>query len=145
MRTGHHRNYDAPMLARLSRTDPIRAWSGLDLQVSEEERGLFFASTYMGVGRRSITNAYILSNSLSLSKTDAFQITWGDHLGCAMWFAVSACGPSSCVASRCFGQSGRSFACLSRDLSWTAPRVPHRSIRVERPTIDGRNQGHVAG
>jgi hypothetical protein len=34
----------------LSRTDDGRAWSGLDLQFSEEERALFFASTTMRIG-----------------------------------------------------------------------------------------------
>ena len=35
---------------RLSRTDPARAWSGLELQFSSVERALFFASTHMVVG-----------------------------------------------------------------------------------------------
>jgi hypothetical protein len=34
----------------LSRTDDSRAWSGLDLQFSADERALFFASTTMKVG-----------------------------------------------------------------------------------------------
>uniref|UniRef100_A0A452XJ19 Reverse transcriptase zinc-binding domain-containing protein n=1 Tax=Aegilops tauschii subsp. strangulata TaxID=200361 RepID=A0A452XJ19_AEGTS len=34
----------------LSRTDEGRAWQGLDLQFSSNERTLFFASTYMTIG-----------------------------------------------------------------------------------------------
>nr|BAJ96746.1 predicted protein [Hordeum vulgare subsp. vulgare] len=34
-------------------TDPERAWHGLDLQSSSEERALFFASTFMTVGNGS--------------------------------------------------------------------------------------------
>uniref|UniRef100_A0A453JXM6 Reverse transcriptase zinc-binding domain-containing protein n=1 Tax=Aegilops tauschii subsp. strangulata TaxID=200361 RepID=A0A453JXM6_AEGTS len=33
-----------------SRTDPERAWQGLDLQFSNNERTLFSASTYMTIG-----------------------------------------------------------------------------------------------
>jgi hypothetical protein len=33
-----------------SRTDPSRAWHGLDLQFSNEEKSLFFASTTMLLG-----------------------------------------------------------------------------------------------